>query len=211
MQVGAQLPPDAAVARPQAEVLWLEVRERLGAFVARRISNHADVDDLVQWVFLRMHQNLDKIRHGDRIHAWLYSTARRAIADYYRSGRRREVAAGDAADLEELQAGGDAPPASDDDARREVAACLAPVVERLEGSDQEAIRLSEVESLTLAEAAARAGISLSAMKSRVRRARLRLRKAMLDCCHLALDVRGAPMSCAKREPVAGPCCPKPAS
>ena len=74
-------------------------------FVARRVSNPADVDDIVQRVFLQMHRSLGRIRAGERIHAWLYSTARRAIVDYYRAGtRRREVPAGDAADLEALQA-----------------------------------------------------------------------------------------------------------
>jgi RNA polymerase sigma-70 factor, ECF subfamily len=194
-----------------AEALWLEFRERLAAFVSRRVSNPADVDDIVQWVFLRMHQSLGQIRQGDRIHAWLYSTARRAIADYYRSSRRREVAAGDAADLERLHPGGESVAIPDDDSRRDVAACLAPVMDRLGPSDREAIRLTEVQGLGMAEAAARAGISLSGMKSRVQRARLRLRKAMLDCCHIALDGRGAPMSCAQREPAPGPCCQKPAS
>lgn len=209
MQVAG--PSPAVAARPPVEALWREFRERLRAFVARRISNPADVDDIVQWVFLRMHQSLGQIRQDDRIHAWLYRTARRAIADYYRSAHRREVAAGDAVDLEGLHPNRESPPAIDEDARRDVAACLAPVVGRLGASDQEAIRLTEVQGLTMAEAAARAGVSVSGMKSRVQRARLRLRKAMLDCCHVALDGRGAPLSCAQREPVAGPCCPKPAS
>ena len=66
-------------------------------------SNPADVDDIVQWVFLQLHRSLGEIRSGERIHAWLYSTARRAIADYYRSrSRRREVPSGDALDLDEL-------------------------------------------------------------------------------------------------------------
>ena len=66
--------------------VWLEFRDRLRAFVSRRVSNPADVDDIVQWVFLQLHRSLGGIRSGDRIHAWLYSTARRAIVDYYRSG-----------------------------------------------------------------------------------------------------------------------------
>jgi RNA polymerase sigma-70 factor (ECF subfamily) len=206
MQVGAPSSAGATEPRPPAEALWLGFREQLRAFVARRISNRADVDDIVQWVFLRMHQRLGQIRQGDRIHAWLYSTARHAIADYYRSGSRREVAAGNAEDLEGLHPAWEVPRA-EDDAARDVAACLAPLVERLGTADQEAIRLTEVQGLGMAEAAVRAGISLSGMKSRAQRARARLRKAMLDCCHVALDGRGAPLTCARREPTPGPCCP----
>ena len=178
-----------------------EFHARLRAFVARRVSNPADVDDIVQSAFLRMHRGLGEIRSGERIHAWLYSTARRAIIDHYRSGyRRREVPSGDALDLDALQPGSELRTEGDSSTREEMAACLAPVVERLAPADREAIVLTEIQGIRLADAAARVGLSLSGMKSRVQRARQRLRKAMLDCCQVALDGRGSPMSCAKRDP-----------
>jgi RNA polymerase sigma-70 factor (ECF subfamily) len=211
MQVEASPSPNSRPAEIGVEALWLEFRDRLRAFVSRRVSNPPDVDDLVQWVFLQMHRNLGAIRRGERVHAWLYSTARRAIADHYRSGsRRREVPSGNALDIDALQprppdVGGDDRP----NERQEVAACLAPLVERLVSTDRDAIALTEIQGLHLRDAAARAGLSLSGMKSRVQRARRRLKKAMLDCCHLALDGRGAPIGCAKRAPVGDPCGPKP--
>jgi RNA polymerase sigma-70 factor (ECF subfamily) len=204
MRVAASSTVEPREARPTVEAAWLELRERLRAFVARRISNREDVEDTVQWVFLQMHKRLGQIRDGERIPAWLYSTARRAIADYYRSGRRREVAAGDASDLEDLHQGGEL---LDDDAPREVATCLAPVVGRLSAVDREVIQLTELEGHGMAETAARLGISVSGMKSRAQRARRRFREALLHCCHVALDGRGAPVRCAKREPVAGSYCP----
>jgi RNA polymerase sigma-70 factor (ECF subfamily) len=191
------------------EVAWAEFREQLRAFVSRRVPRPSDAEDIVQSVFLRMHERLGQVRDGERIHAWLYTTARRAVADHYRSRARREVAAGDAADLEALHTGWQSPPGDDAGARREVAACLAPVVDRLAPADQEAIRLTEVQGLAMSVAAARARVSLSGMKSRAQRARRRLRKAMLDCCHIALDGRGAPVSCETRQPTSGSCCPRP--
>jgi RNA polymerase sigma-70 factor, ECF subfamily len=212
MQIAASTSLDTARDGMAAETVWLEFRDQLRAFVARRVSNPADVDDLVQWAFLQMHRSLGEIRKGERIHAWLYSTARRAIADYYRSGsRRREVLVGGALDLDALRLGSEVPTDDASEASREVASCLAPVVDRLSPTDRDAIVLTEIRGLRVADAAARAGLSLSGMKSRVQRARRRLRKAMLDCCHLALDARGTPTSCVKRDPVGGPCCKKPAS
>lgn len=185
----------------------LEFRDRLRAFVARRVPNPPDVDDIVQWAFLQMHRSLGEIRNGERIHAWLYSTARRAIADYYRSrSRRREVLSGDVLDLDSLELGPDVGAAEGNDGRREVAACLAPVVATLAPADRETIVLTEIQGLRLADAAGRSGISLSGMKSRVQRARRRLRKAVLDCCDIALDGRGTPIGCAERGAVSRPCC-----
>lgn len=179
-----------------AGVLWLEFREHLRAFVARRIDA-ADVDDTVQWVFLRLHENRAGLERADRVHAWLYRTARRAIADYYRTrARRRETAAGSAADLEALPV---APLAEDDaDDLRQAEACVAPLVASLPLPYREALVMADLEEVRLADAARAAGVSLSGMKSRVQRGRQRLKKLLLECCHDALE--GSGLACS-----AGPC------
>src|SRR6185295_3394933 len=91
-------PAVAAAAAPpllDTGALWLAFRGQLRAFVARRISDGADVDDIVQFVFLRLLQSLNALREAERVQAWLYRTARRAIADYYRErSRKREVPSG---------------------------------------------------------------------------------------------------------------------
>jgi len=180
-----------------AETAWREFQGHLRAFVARRVANPADVDDIVQLAFLQLHRGLGAIRNRERIHAWLYSTARRAIADHYRSRARRvEVPSGDAADLDALARTEGAE--GEGGGRQEVARCLAPVLQRLAPADQEAIFLTEVEGLRLADAAVRVHVSLPGMKSRVQRARRRLREAILACCRVALDGRGAPIGCERR-------------
>ena len=196
---------DAASAQTDAGALWVEFRHSLRAFVARRVSNPADVDDIVQLVFLKMHRSLGKIVNGERVHAWLYTTARRAITDYYRSPTlTREVPSGDALDLDDLDRR--AAVADNADDRAEVAACLAPVVQRLGEADREAIRLVEIEGVRMTDAAAQARLSLPGMKSRVQRARRRLREAMLACCRLALDGQGMPIGCARGAPEGGTSC-----
>jgi predicted DNA-binding protein (UPF0251 family) len=52
--------------------------------------------------------------------------------------------------------------------------------------------------MTQRAAAERAGISLTAMKARVQRARRRLKAALLECCQFALDARGGVIGCASR-------------
>jgi len=44
------------------------------------------------------------------------------------------------------------------------------------------------------------GISLSGMKSRVQRGRAQLRALFEECCVIALDARGRPISCEPRGP-----------
>jgi RNA polymerase sigma factor (sigma-70 family) len=76
----------------EAEGIWYEFHDRLRAFIARRVDNEADVEDILQNVFLRVHQSIGTVQRADRLASWLYQVTRNAIADYYRaSERRREI------------------------------------------------------------------------------------------------------------------------
>jgi RNA polymerase sigma-70 factor, ECF subfamily len=56
--------------------------------------------------------------------------------------------------------------------------------------DRQALVLTEYQGLTQKELAERLGLSFSWAKSRVQRAREKLRQQLLDCCHFELDRRG---------------------
>jgi RNA polymerase sigma-70 factor (ECF subfamily) len=101
------------------------------------------------------------------------------------------MTAGAAVDLESVEQPDDQLSGEDEEsAMRELAACLKPLMRNLATADQEALRLVEFQGVTQVDAARRLGLSTSGMKSRVQRARLRLRSALEDCCRVALDARG---------------------
>jgi RNA polymerase sigma-70 factor, ECF subfamily len=172
------------------DVPWQELRTSLRAFVGRRVRNQADVDDLVQRVLLQIVKGHDSLRDAERLHAWVYRTARNVVIDHYRSASvRRETAGGDADDLAATETP-DVPAEDEQGALRELAACLTPMLAQLPAAYREALTLTELEGLTQADAAARAGVSLSGMKSRVQRGRRRLKLVLEECCRVDLDSRG---------------------
>ncbi len=63
---------------------------------------------------------------------------------------------------------------------------------------RQALVLTELEGLTSREAARLAGVSLSAMKSRVRRGRLLPRQRADECCQVEFDGRDRVMDCEAR-------------
>ena len=84
-----------------ADLPWQELHGNLRAFIGKRVRNDADVDDLVQRVLLQIVKGLGSLRDAERLHAWVYRTARNVIVDHYRSSTvRREVTSGAADDLE---------------------------------------------------------------------------------------------------------------
>jgi RNA polymerase sigma-70 factor (ECF subfamily) len=173
---------------------WREVDERLRPFVARRVPP-ADVDDVMQDVFVRVQRGLRDLRDDERFTGWLFQVARSAIAEHGRARARHPVAEREPTDDPAAETDGD-----DREAFRALSACVAGFVARLPSPYREAVTLVELEGLVAREAADLAGISVSGMKSRVQRGRARLRELFEACCRIALDARGKVTEATPRVP-----------
>jgi RNA polymerase sigma-70 factor (ECF subfamily) len=64
------------------------------------------------------------------------------------------------------------------------------MVRNLPEQDRQALILTEYQGLTQKEFGERLGLSFSGAKSRVQRAREKLKQQLLACCHFELDRRG---------------------
>lgn len=187
----------------RTEELWQGMHDGLRAFISKRVSNQSHAEDVLQDVFVRVHQKIDTANDPSRIVAWMYQVTRNAIIDYYRKpGRRHEIPAGLSADIEAF---GGEPHEEPDDPGSELAGCLRPMIERLSRDYQEAITLVELDGLTQQAAAKRMGVSLSGMKSRVQRGRKQLKQMLDDCCLIELDRRGGVIEYQTREGECDPC------
>jgi RNA polymerase sigma-70 factor, ECF subfamily len=192
------------------QAIWTEFGERLRGFIARRVGNEADADDVLQEVFLRIHRYRDTVERDDRLVPWLFQVTRNAIADFYRAPeRRRELPVGVAGDLEFGR--GDTVLDTDDLAAQmsqtwaELAGCLRPLIDQLPPDYRDAVAVVDLGGVTQREAAERAGLSVSGMKSRVQRGRQALKGLLDDCCRLELDAGGRVTDYQPRSGACGPC------
>jgi RNA polymerase sigma-70 factor, ECF subfamily len=173
---------------PDTIALWSEFRRPLAAFLARRVRRPADVDDLLQEVFLRIHTHIEALKESDHVAGWIFKTARNVLIDFERSGATRADRRRAATDELEL---GEAAVA--EEAASSVVPCLRPMIEKLPEPYRESIELTGLGGLTQAAAAEVTGLSLSGMKSRVQRGRERLKELIRSCCQVETDVRGGIM------------------
>jgi RNA polymerase sigma-70 factor (ECF subfamily) len=164
--------------------LWQDAALRLRPFLARRVPP-ADVEDVLQDVFVRLQRGLPGLRDEERFTSWLFQIARNSVVEHHRSRARHPLPNAPADDDRPAE------PADDDrEVSRSLSACVSLFVARLPSPYREAVTLIELESLTVREAAELASVSMSAMKSRVQRGRAQLRRMFDECCEIALDARG---------------------
>ncbi len=165
------------------EETWERFHAPLFTFIRTRVADDAAAEDLLQDVFLKIYQQIETLRETRKLESWVYQIARNTIIDYYR-GRRPIMS------LEEpevLQLPEDLP---DDDIVSELFPAVRVMMNSLPPQDRQALILTEYQGLTQKELSERLGISLSGAKSRVQRARQRLKQQLLACCHFELDTRG---------------------
>jgi len=175
--------PEAEGADAMAEgALDREFLARLHAFIRRRVPSAADADDTLQDVLVKLVEHRSEVRE-ESIPAWLYSVARRAVIDRYRARPGPlPLPAMDSIAKE-------TPPP---DAVAELARCLEPLLARLTAEDREILLRVDAADERQSEIARGIGVPPSTVKSRVQRARDRLRAELEGCCEIALDPRGVP-------------------
>lgn len=169
----------------------------LCAYIARRVDA-AFVDDILGEILLRAAAHRDRFDQADNPLAWLYKVAGNIIADHY---RRRATESNALQQL--VHEAAETDEADEADSYRELAQCLQPMIETLPEDYREALRLTDIQGMTQAEAAARAGLSISGMKSRVQRGRDKLKDALHRCCEIELNRRGRIVDYEQRGP--SPC------
>ncbi|MBA3426034.1 MAG: RNA polymerase sigma factor SigZ [Rubrobacteraceae bacterium] len=172
-----------------------EVYERfdsdLKKFIVRNVRDTDTAEDILQDVYLKIHTRIGTLEDEEKIRAWVYRIARNAITDHYRAKTP-------AAQLAEIPAGSSE--LAEEELEQQLSETVRGMLEGLPPDHRQALRLTEYEGLTQQELADRLGLSVSGAKSRVQRARTRLKTLLLDCCHFELDRRGRVVNYYDRDP-----------
>lgn len=158
---------------------WRLHEAEMRGWLRRRFGNDADADDVLQELFLKATRQGERFCDVTDARAWLYAVARNAIADRLRVAR-------DTVELPEDLAAPQPESAPVDD----LVSCLARVLAEMEPADREAITLCDLGGMSQEDYARSRGLTLPGGKSRVQRARKRLRERLMQACQVRFDEQG---------------------
>lgn len=170
---------------------WAASQGELLTYLRHRSGRVEEAEEVLQEVFIKAMRQDKLFCAIDNPRAWLFQVARNALADRWRVAHEH-VALPD--DL--LAPAPDQPLPVDD-----LSQCLPRVLSELSATDREVILFCDIEGGSQQALAAQLGISLSGAKSRIQRARKRLKARMEQACCVEYDENGKVAGFTPRPPV----------
>ena len=158
---------------------WSMHEAELLSFMRHRLNNPSEAEDLLHDLFLKAWAQGDNFCSVVNARAWLFEVARNILIDRGRRTRNEVTLPEDIPAIEPEFFAIDG-----------LANCLPRVLSELSEEDREAIQRCDLEGMPQAVFAELKGLSLPGAKSRIQRARQRLRAQMSQACQVRLDEAG---------------------
>jgi len=169
---------------------WVLHESELHHWLLAQLKDPDEVEDKLQDVFIKALQQDSKFCAIENPRAWFFRVARNAVADKFRV-KQEQIELPDTLVQEQIT----------QDTIDKLSDCLPRALSELEKQDSEAIKQCDLQGMKQQQFAQQQNISLSAAKSRIQRARKRLRKQLESACQVRLDEAGKVCCFVPREPL----------
>jgi RNA polymerase sigma-70 factor (ECF subfamily) len=167
------------------DFVWKEFNASIRLFINDRIADKQAAEDVFQEVFLSVYKNRDKLKDDSKLKAWLFKISRNKVIDYYRKNKlninymkREHIDAVEPSFTNSQNMNSD------------ICSCIKPMINSLPEKYRLALLLYEYDNLTQKEIAEKFCLSVPGAKSRIQRARKKLREMLLSCCKIEFDKFG---------------------
>ncbi|CAD5257209.1 MULTISPECIES: RNA polymerase sigma factor SigZ [unclassified Imperialibacter] len=161
------------------ESIWAAFHKELLAFISHAISDKDTSWDILQDVFLKIHTRRHTLKDEGKLVSWVWQITRNTVLDHFRTKKQFTELPDDLVLQHE-----------ENPFNATFAQCMSPFIHNLSPLHKEAIKKVDIEGMPQKQFAEQEGISYTAAKSRVQRARLHLKDLFLECCAIPADKYG---------------------
>jgi len=168
------------------EQVWIQFHQQLLNFIKSKVKDKSAAEDILQEVFIKVHQHLANLQDEKKLSSWLYQICRHSITDYYRKLKPVESDI----DLDSFVAE-QAPENCDE----QINSCMQVLIKELPDNYRKILLDSEMNNKKQAELVNIHQISLPAVKSRIKRGRSLLKDKLQLCCDWEFSEQGISPDC----------------
>ena len=158
---------------------WLSHEEELRAFIYTRLKEPQVVEDLLQDVFIKALAEGTQFCDLENTRAWLFRVLKNRMIDVQRTKKTHD----DIPDQLEEKSEEDAPV-------NNLAVCLPVALKKMDVDEADIIQQCDLDGMSQGDYAKHKSLSLSATKSRIQRARRRLKIELQNTCNIRFDEQG---------------------
>lgn len=160
--------------------IWTTFNKELLRFIQTKVNNPETAQDILQDVFVKIHQHANSIQHHEKLTSWIYQITRNTIIDYYRKKKIKTT-------THEFD---ESLPTEVNNDTVDLTKCLTSFIEQLPEKYSDILSKTMDGSVSQKAYALENNLSYSAAKSRVQRARQALKASFIACCNPQTDAYG---------------------
>lgn len=160
--------------------IWIEFKDELLGFIKTKVNDKSLAEDILQEVFIKIHSKIQTLDAQVKLTSWVYQITRNTIVDFY---RKKNIL--DYKDTLEFNISEEKEESSQDFRKS-----LIPFIHTLSDSEQDALNKTVFGGMSQKEYAENNDLSYSALKSKIQRARVKLKKEFVQCCKIESDSYG---------------------
>jgi RNA polymerase sigma-70 factor (ECF subfamily) len=168
------------------QTLYTGFSTKLRSYILHKVNDKHLAEDILHDTFIKIETCCKQDRSCDSPKSYLFQVADNTIADHYRKAKKNVTIPKDDNNV-------------DENFNEELLHCLTPFLKQLPVKYLEALVLADIQQKKQQEVADLLNISLSGAKSRIQRAREKLKEIFVKSCHIQSDKYGNILNCEYKE------------
>lgn len=166
------------------ESIWKKFNRELYNFILSKVKDRDAAKDILQETFIKIQKNIHSLKDDKSLKYWIYRITYNSIIDYFRGKNNLNEYDKNCENTQQPE------PEELNENHSKLSECVVPFINKLPPIYKEALTLTEFDNYSQLELAQHLGISYSGAKSRVQRAKVKLKELFEDCCNISYDNYG---------------------
>ena len=169
--------------KTEINTIWIDLNEELYKFILGKIKDEQIAKDIHQDVFLKIQNKIHQLKHTSKLTSWVYQITRNTINECYKKCYRLKKVEFEEHHIEMNQE-------EEDNLNDEILISMKQIIEVLPADSKKLIKLYEFEDMSHKEISKKLDIKENTSKSRLKRAKEKLKNQLDECCIFQIDKFG---------------------